>query len=204
MAKGYILSKESAKDFKEMRARFRGTHGRPRQEQRRRVRTGGSGGGSLVYATSPNTTFDASFTYGAVGTNPSSDTNDYTALTSDAVFNISTPWNTSASAPDKLFGWWNKVGDNYYMPVDKFYIKPSVNYPAGAGAGIETFTCYYNKKDTHSLGANTAFPSGIKAVLDGFSNTTASTDSKAYFNGKIFPCSYDSENNIIYIDHPIY
>lgn len=200
MAKGYILSKESAKDFKEMRARFRGTHGRPRQEQRRRVRTGGSGGGSLVYATSPNTTFDASFTYGATADEPSSTVGDFTALTVDASFKLSTPWNTAVTAPDKLFGWWNKVGDNYYLPVTTFYVKTTATYPTSTG--ITTFTAYYNDSATFSLGTNTAFPSGVEVKLNGFTNASASSDVRAYFNGITFIASYDSENNIVYITHP--
>jgi len=203
MAKGYILSKQSAKDFQEMRARFRGVHGRPRKEPRRRIRTGGAGGGgSLVYATSPNTTFDASFTYGATADEPSATVGDFTALTIDASFKLTTPWNTAVTAPDKLFGWWNKVGDNYNLAIDSFYVKPSANYSAVAGTGITTFTAYWNKVATHSLGINTAFPSGIKILLDGFDAANASTNSLNYFNGKIFPCTYDTENNIIYLDHP--
>jgi len=161
-----------------------------------------SGGGSLVYATSPNTTFDASFTYGATANEPSATVGDFTALTIAASFKLTTPWNTAVTAPDKLFGWWNKVGDNYNLAVDSFYVKPSANYSAVAGTGITTFTAYWNKVATHSLGINTAFPSGIKILLDGFDAANASTNSLNYFNGKIFPCTYDTENNIIYLDHP--
>lgn len=159
-----------------------------------------SGGGSLVYATSPNTTFDASFTYGATVPFPGDTSSNSTALTLDASFYLSTPWNTRVSAPDKLFAWWNKIGDDYYLPVETFYVKPTVTYPTSGGIG--TFTCYYNDKATHSLGTNTAFPSGVTAVLDGFTNASASSDVRGYFNGKIFPASYDSENNIIYMSHP--
>jgi hypothetical protein len=160
-----------------------------------------SSGGSLVYATSPNTTLDASFTYGASFDEPEG---TGTALTDAAAFYLSTPWNTRITAPDKLFTFWNNIGDNYYLPITTFYIKPSVDYSASAGAGISTFTCYYNKVATLSLGTNTAFPATVKALLDGFTATGASASVRGYFNGKIFPASYDSENNIVYIDHPIY
>jgi hypothetical protein len=155
------------------------------------------GGSSLVYATSPNTTLDASYTYGATFDEPAG---TGTALGSSALFYLSTPWNTRLTAPTALFAWWNKISDNYYLPVDDFYCKPTANYTANTGVG--TFTCYYNDSETHSLGTNTAFPSGVKAVLDGFDAVNASSNSQSYFNGKIFPCRYDSENNIIYLDHP--
>jgi hypothetical protein len=166
------------------------------------ARKSGGGGAGLTYATSPNTTFDASFTYGATASKPSSTVGDFTALGATALFYLSTPWNTSVLAPDKMFGWWNKVGDEYIMPIDEFYIKPEENYPSGSGLGIDDFTIYLNKKATHSLGTEASFPTGIKAVSDGFDNVNASSNSLSWFNGRIIKASYDSENNIIYMDHP--
>jgi len=175
-------------------------HGRPRQETRRRVRSLGSGGGSLIYATSPNTDLDASYTIGATFDEPGG---TGTALTV-GTFYLSTPWNTRILAPTRLFGYWNKFGDNYYLPVDHFYIKPSESYSTTAGVGITLFTCYYNKVATHSIGQYIDFPASVKALLDGFTPTGASSTITSYFNNKIFPASYDSANNIVYIDHPIY
>jgi hypothetical protein len=163
------------------------------------ARTSG-GGGSLVYATSPNTTFDASFTYGATIPFPSDIAANATALTIDASFYLSTPWNTRISAPDKLFAWWNKIDNDYYLPVTTFYVKTTATYPTSTG--ITTFTAYYNDSATFSLGTNTAFPSGVEVKLNGFTNASASSDVRAYFNGITFIASYDSENNIVYITHP--
>jgi hypothetical protein len=195
--KGYILSPKAKREFDEMRAVF--TEGtRPRQEPRRRVRTGGSGGGgSLVYATSPNTTFDASFTYGASFDEPEG---TGTALTDAAAFYLSTPWNTRITAPDKLFTFWNNIGDNYYLPVITFYVKITEVYPSSGG--VLDFTCYYNDSATFSLGDDTAFPSGVEVKLNSFTNASASTEVRTYFNGETFIGSYDSENNIVYITHP--
>ena len=199
-----LLSDRTAKKLQEVLEKVNDMELRSRQETRRRVRTGGSGGGSLVYATSPNTTFDASFTYGATVPFPGDTAANSTALSSGVTFYLSTPWNTRITAPDELFSFWNKIGDNYYLGIDTFYVKPSANYSATPGTGITTFTAYWNKVATHALGTNTAFPSGIKILLDGFDAANASTNSLNYFNGKIFECTYDSENNIIYLDHPVF
>jgi hypothetical protein len=159
-----------------------------------------SSGGSLVYATSPNTTFDASFTYGATVPFPGDTAANSTALGSDALFYISTPWNTRISAPDKFFTFWNKIGSDYYLPIRNFFVKPTVDYPTSGG--ITTFTCYLDDSATFSLGTNTAFPSGVEVILNGFTNATASSDVREYFNGQTFPATYDSENNIVYVTHP--
>jgi len=141
---------------------------------------GGGGGAPLIYATSPNTALDISYTIGASFDEPGA---PGTALTV-GVFYLSTPWNTKVLAPDAQFGWWNKIGDNYYIPVESFYVKPGSDYSANSGVG--TFTCYYNNKATLSLGTNTAFPTGVKAVREGFDAVNASSNSQAYFNGKVF------------------
>lgn len=154
-----------------------------------------SSGGSLVWAVSPIT---GTYTYGAKADEPGA---SLTALTA-GVFYLSTPWNTRVTAPESLYGYWNKKGDNYYMPVDSFYVKPGANYSATAGVGITTFTCYYNKKATLSLGTNSNFPANVKLLSDGFDAANASSDSLAWFNGRIIACSYDTANNIIYLDHP--
>jgi len=155
------------------------------------------GGSSLVYATSPNTTLDASYTYGATFDEPAG---TGTALGSSALFYLSTPWNTRLTAPTALFAWWNKVGTNYYLPITTFYVKITHQYPTSTGA--TSFTCYYNDSATFSIGTNTAFPSGVEVKLNGFTNGTASATVRDYFNGKTFIGSYDSQNNIVYITHP--
>lgn len=194
-----LLSNRTAREMLDTIAVVNGLHGRARQETRRRIRTVGGGGGSLVYATSPNIELDALFTIGATFPFPGDIAANATAL-DEGTFYLSTPWNTRLVAPIRLFSWWNKLEDDYTIAIDDFYIKPTQNYPAGAGVGITSFTCYYNNVATFSLGTNTAFPSGIKALRDGFDSANASDNSLNYFNGKIFPCSYDSANNIIYMD----
>lgn len=159
----------------------------------------GGGGGSLVYATSPNTQLDAAFTLGATFPFPGDTVANATALDA-GTFYLSTPWNTRFVAPIRQFGLWSKKDNDYTIAIDDFYIKPSANYAAGAGVGITSFTCYYNNVATFSLGTNSAFPSGVKTLRDGFDSANASTNSLNYFNGKIFPCTYDAANNIIYMD----
>lgn len=157
------------------------------------------GGGGLEYATSPNTTLDPAYTFGATFDEPAG---TGTALETGALFYLSTPWNTRITAPTSLFSWWNKVGNNYYIPVTTFYIKLTAQYPTSGGA--TTFTAYYNDSATFSLGTNTAFPAGVEVKLNGFNNASASADVRSYFNGQTFIASYDTQNNIIYITHPRY
>ena len=170
--------------------------GASRQPTRRRVRTGGSGGGSLVYATSPNTTLDASYIYGATFDAPAG---TGTALPATAVFKLSTPWNTAVTAPTALFTFWNKIGDVYYKDVIDFYVKCTINYTADTGVG--TFSVYYDKDQNTSLGTNTNFPSGVKALASGFTASTAGTSSQAWFNGRVLKCRYSPSDNIIYMDY---
>lgn len=168
---------------------------RPRQETRRRIRTGGSGdGGSLVWGTSPTATYPN----GATASEPGE---DLTAL-NNGTFYIATPWGTREASPDDLFAYWNKKGDNYYLYLFEFYIQPQESYPSGAGQGIEDFNVYLNKSATHSLGDDTDFPAGIKAISNTFDNENASTDSLDWFDTRIIKSTYDSENNTIYMDNP--
>lgn len=158
----------------------------------------GGGGTPSIWITTDNT--GLSFADGAQYDFPSG---TGTALTVDDAYYIATPWNTRIAAPNNYFGYFVQDGNDWYHQIEKFYVKPSANYPSGAGAGITTFTCYLNKADTSlNLGTNTAFPAGIKVLLAGFDNVNAGTNSLNYFNGKVFPASYDSAANIIYLDHP--
>jgi len=154
------------------------------------------GGGSLVYATSPNTTLDASYTYGATFDEPAG---TGTALPSTAVFKLSTPWNTAVTAPTALFTFWNKIGDIYYKDVIDFYVKCSANYTANTG--VATFTVYYDKAEVTSLGTHLNFPSGVKVVADGFDAANAGSSSQAWFNGRNLKCRYSPSENIIYVDY---
>lgn len=158
----------------------------------------GGGGSSLIWLTTDNT--GLSFDDGAQYDFPSG-TGD--ALTIDDTYYIATSWNTRIAAPNNYFGYFVQDGTDWYHQIEKFYVKPSASYPSGAGAGITTFTCYLNMADTSlNLGTNTAFPAGIKILLAGFDNVNAGTNSLNYFNGKVFPASYDSAANVIYLDHP--
>ncbi len=168
------------------------------QRPRRRVRTGGGGGSSLIWLTTDNT--GLSFEFGARYDRPQG---TGTALTVDDAYYISTPWNTRIVAPNNYFAYFVQNGTDWYHHVEQFYVKPSVNYPSGSGAGITTFAVYLNKSASSlSLGSNGAFPAGIKCILDGFDNVNAGTNSLNYFNGKIFEASFDAAANIIYLDHP--
>lgn len=125
------------------------------------------------------------------------------ALTVDDTFLIATPWNTTVAAPDNYFGYFNKVGDNWYQPIQQFYVKPNESYPSGAGAGIDDFDCYIDRSDSSLfLGNEASFPAGRKCILDDFDNVNATTNSRNYFNGKVFPARYDTATNIIYLEHP--
>jgi hypothetical protein len=111
MAKGYILSKQSAKDFQEMRARFRGTHGRPRQEQRRRVRTGGSGGSDIVYIEITASTDINTYT-GTIYDNPT----DRNIVEVDVT--VKAMQHDAGTIPNSASGegfFCYKNGDNYYI-----------------------------------------------------------------------------------------
>lgn len=160
----------------------------------------GGGGSSLIWLTTDNT--GLSFANGAKYDFPSG---TGTALTVDDTYYIATPWNTRIAAPNNFFGYFVQDGKNWYHGIQKFYLKPSEDYPSGAGAGIDAFTCYLNRDDgSLNLGTNTAFPSGIKAILSGFDNTNAGDSSLEYFNGKVFEASFDAAANIIYFDHPTF
>ena len=148
----------------------------------------GGGGSSLIWLTTDNT--GLSFEFGARYDRPQG---TGTALTVDDAYYIATPWNTRIAAPNNYFAYFVQAGQEWYHHVEQFYVKPSSNYPSGSGAGITTFTCYLNKADTSlNLGANGAFPAGIKCIQDGFDNVNAGTNSLNYFNGKIFEASFDA------------
>ncbi len=193
-----IPSKKTAQAILETIEAVNNMTGPATQRPRRRIRTGGGGGSSLIWLTTDNT--GLSFGFGARYDRPQG---TGTALTVDDAYYIATPWNTRIAAPNNYFAYFVQDGTDWYHHVEKFYVKPSSNYPSGAGAGITTFTCYLNKADTSlNLGANGAFPAGIKCILDGFDNVNAGTNSLNYFNGKIFEASFDAAANIIYLDHP--
>jgi hypothetical protein len=165
-------------------------------EKRRRS----EGGSALIWLTTINT--GLSLLKGAEYDFPGGTA---TGFTNDNVFYISTPWNTRIIAPANFFGYFVQDDKTWYHEIQKFYIKPSMNYPSGAAAGITTFTCYLNRDDASlNLGINTAFPTGIKAILSGFDNVNAGTTSLNYFNGKVFEASFDAAANIIYFDHPTF
>lgn len=174
--------------------------GRPTTTPRRRIIHAGGGGSSLIWLTTDNT--GLSFEFGAKYDRPGG---TGTALTVDDTFYISTPWNTRIVAPDNFFGYFVQDGTDWYNTIQKFYIKPGESYPSGSGAGIDDFTCFLNRDDASlNLGDDGDFPSGIKAILNNFDNVNAGDNSRSYFNGKVFECSFDAAANIIYIDHPIF
>jgi len=154
--------------------------------------------GGPVWLTTQNTglTLPNGARYDAPGGTPE-------ALTASDIFYIATPWNTAIIAPLNFFEFFNQVGLKWYHSIIKFYVKPSMNYPAGAGVGITVFTCYKDKSDTSlNLGTNAAFPTGIKCLSKVFDSVNAGTNSKNYWNGRLFLASFDTAANIIYLDHP--
>jgi len=158
----------------------------------------GGGGSSLIWLTTDNT--GLSFEFGARYDRPQG---TGTALTVDDTYYIATPWNTRIVAPTNHFGYFVQNGTDWYKTINQFYVKPSMNYPAGAGTGITTFTCYMDKSDTSlDLGTHSAFPSGIKCLSKTFDSANAGTNSLNYWNGKLFEASFDTAANIIYLDHP--
>ncbi len=160
--------------------------------------TGGSGsGGSLVYATSPNTDLDETYTYGATFDAPDG---TGTALEDTAIFKISTPWNTAVTAPVNMFEWWNKIGDTYYKNVVGFFIKCETNY-TDTDDGVETFTVYLDRGKNITLGDEDDFPAGIKAIAEDFDADNAGSNSQAFFNNRVLPCKYSPSDNIIYIEY---
>lgn len=153
------------------------------------------GGSSLIWLTTDNT--GLSFADGATFDRPAG---TGTALTVSDTYYIATPWNTRIVAPNNHFGYFVQDGTDWYKSITEFAVQPSVNYPSGSGDGIETFDCYMNRSDLSlSIGDETAFPSGIKVILDGFDNVNAGSLSLSYFNGKTFDARYDTAANIIYL-----
>lgn len=123
-----------------------------------------------------------------------------TAVEPGDLFYIATPWNTRIVAPLSHIGYYTRVASDWYKSITEFAVKPSAAYPSGTGEGIETFDCYLHRSGSSlNLGDETAFPSGIKIILEGFDNVTAGTSSREVFNGKVFWASYDTSSNIIYI-----
>ena len=126
-----------------------------------------------------------------------------TALSADDTYYIATPWNTKIVAPNNFFGYFLKDGTDWYHSITDFFVRCDEAYPAGAGAGIDEFTCYLGRSaSTLNLGDETAFPTGIKCILDGFDNVNAGSNSRSFFNNKIFPARFDAGSNIIYLTHP--
>ena len=122
----------------------------------------GGGGSSLIWLTTDNT--GLSFANGAKYDRPGG---TGTALSADDVYYIATPWNTRIIAPNNHFAHFVQDGLSWYKSITQFSVKPSMNYPSGSGAGITTFTCYLERSDSSlNLGTNTAFPTGIKIILD--------------------------------------
>ena len=159
------------------------------------IRAGLGGGSSLIWLTTDNT--GLSFNDGARYDRPGG---TGTALSASDTYYIATPWNTRIVAPVNHFAHFVQDGTDWYKSITQFAVKPSADYPSGAGAGITTFTCYMDRSDSSlNLGTNTAFPSGIKIILDGFDNVNAGDSSLEVFNGKVFWASYDTAANIIYI-----
>lgn len=160
------------------------------------------GGGGLDFITSDNT--GLSFNDGALYDRPEG---TGTALSSSNEYYITTPWNTRVVAPNNFFGFCTKIGDDFYYQITKFYVRCDVNYSGTVNEGVDQFTCFLSRSTSSTnLGAQTGvsspFPTGCEAFLDGFDNVNATTNSKNYFNGKVFPATYDSGSNKIYLEHP--
>jgi hypothetical protein len=157
------------------------------------------GSGGQVWAKTP----DGVLTYGGSSTEPGV---AVTALTDvNTSFRLATAWGGYVTAPQKRYGFWNKVGSNYYQFIDTYYIKINAAYPTSGGVTSANFSVYLEDKATTLLtGTNSVLPAGCTAVLDGFVNASAHVNVRTYFSGKIFVAKYDSANNIFYITHPRY
>ena len=109
--KSYLLSEQTARELKETIEKVRGMAGRARQETRRRVRTGGSGGSDIVYIEITASTNINTYT-GTIYDNPVDRNSVETGVTVKAMqHDAGTIPNSSAG--EGFFCY--KNGDNYYI-----------------------------------------------------------------------------------------
>jgi len=166
-----------------------------------------SGGGARPYIVTPNDTH----AFGAILERPNGAVVE--AFTTEQEFFIATPWSTRVAISGTVvvspigFGFFADVVDGaYYWSIDSFSIVPQTAYPA-SGNITDYHLRLARSPDSLLLGdsANVGeIPLGAEAQVRLFDNTLASSDSKGYFNGKPFECSYDSLNNLFLLDYSVF
>jgi len=169
--------------------------------------TGSSGGAERPYIQTPNNTN----VFGAILTYPNGPIQ--TAFTEAQTFFVSTPWGTrvliDGSAQVNPIGYnffADVVEGAYYYNIDKFYVIPSSQYPTSGN--ITNYKLYLAKSSDSLELADSAspstLPSGATVRAKGFDNTTASSSSRSYFINKPFDCSYNAQQNVFELEHPLF
>jgi hypothetical protein len=153
--------------------------------------------GSLVWAVSQ----DPINTFGQSGIEPG----EPLEVLEEGVFYLSTPWGTRVGAPNKLYGFWNKIGDNYYFPVRDIFIEIDEVYPSSGN--VTNYKIKFAKSTSSLTLGDTAvsgsLPSGAEATLETYDNANSSLDARSVFNGNVYDCSFDPAQNLFFIDHPV-
>jgi len=141
------------------------------------------------------------FEFGAIITSPT----DETALTvftaeQSIIFKTLLPWGAVADVPDDFKFVGDLNGTTYYTESypKTIWCRPNETYPTVGG--ITNFDLLDSKSQTATVFAT---PAGAELILDDFDNVNASTQSRAYFNGKLFACSFNFNDGNFYLDFPL-
>ena len=141
------------------------------------------------------------FTYGAIITSPTDETATTEFEASDGItFKTLLPWGAVADVPDDFKFVGDLVGTTYYTESypKTIWCRPNETYPTSGG--ITNFDLLDSKSQTAT---EFATPVGAELILDDFDNINASTQSRGYFSGKLFACSYNFNDGNFYLDFPL-
>ncbi len=141
------------------------------------------------------------FEFGAILESPVSSTATKEFEAADGIsFKSLLPWGLSVDVPNNFRFVGDLFGTEYYTESypKTIFCRPKETYPVAGG-----FT-NFEILDSNSNTA-TILPKNLAAelILDNFDNVNASTGSRGYFNNKIFPCSYDFNDENFHFYYPI-
>jgi hypothetical protein len=134
----------------------------------------------------------------------------FTAFTETTSFFIVTPWGSRVAVPADQLAWGyrglaDKIGDAYYLEAKDIFIKPLEIYPNSGN--ITDFEIYFSRSDSSLKLGDTdgsTVPTGSEAKHEGYDNANSNSNSRGYYNNKVFQCGYDPVQNLFLIDHPIF
>lgn len=154
----------------------------------------GSSGGERTYVITGGSTY----TFGAILN--ALDNSLIMEFTETQTFLFKPMWGESNGVPSEYYGFVDIVDSIYYFDFPEIFIHVNEIYPSSGN--VTDFTIRLSKSKTgFAIGT---LPSGAEAKLEDFINGSASTQSRSYFNDRVFGASYDQAQNLFFIDHPVY